>query len=96
MADNADNTQELQDLSEILKVRRTKLQELQQNGRDPFKIIKYEVTNSATEIIDSFEVFEDKQVSLAGRLMSRRGMGKASFCDLQDRDGKNTALCKDR
>ncbi len=88
MADNVDNTQELQDLSEILKIRRTKLQELQQNGKDPFKIIKYDVTNSASEIIDSFENFEGKYVSVAGRLMSKRGMGKASFCDLQDRDGK--------
>ena len=88
MADNIDNTQELQDLSEILKIRRMKLQELQQNGKDPFKIIQYDVTNSAYEIINSFENFEGKSVSVAGRLMSKRGMGKASFCDLQDRDGK--------
>ncbi|OGO82418.1 MAG: lysine--tRNA ligase [Clostridiales bacterium GWC2_40_7] len=88
MTDNVDNAQELQDLNEILKIRRMKLQELQQNGKDPFKIIKYDVTNSTSEIIDSFENFEGKFVSLAGRLMSKRGMGKASFCDLQDRDGK--------
>ena len=88
MTDNADNTQELQDLNEILKTRRMKLQELQQNGKDPFKITKYDVTNSASEIIGSFENFEGKYVSVAGRLMSKRGMGKASFCDLQDKDGK--------
>lgn len=88
MADNIDNTQESQDLSEILKIRRMKLQELQQNGRDPFRIVKYDVTDSASEIIGSFENYEGKYVSLAGRLMSKRGMGKASFCDLQDRDGK--------
>lgn len=88
MADSFDNTQELQDLNEILKIRRTKLQELQQNDRDPFKIIKYDVTHSASEITGSFENHEGKYVSVAGRLMSKRGMGKASFCDLQDRDGK--------
>lgn len=88
MADNFDGTQEIQDLNEILKIRRTKLLELQQNNRDPFKIIKYDVTHSTTEIVDSFESYEGKPVSVAGRLMSKRGMGKASFCDLQDRDGK--------
>jgi lysyl-tRNA synthetase class 2 len=88
MTDNIENTQELQDLSEILMVRRNKLAELQQNGRDPFKIISYDVTNSTVQIIGNFEEFEEKDVSLAGRLMSKRGMGKASFCDLQDRDGK--------
>lgn len=88
MSDNIENTQEIQDLSEILKVRRMKLSELQENNRDPFKIRKYDVTHSTTEIVTAFENYEGKQVSVAGRLMSKRGMGKASFCDLQDRDGK--------
>jgi lysyl-tRNA synthetase class 2 len=88
MADNNENIQEIQDLNEILKVRRTKLQELQQNGKDPFRIIKYDVTSNAAQILENFEGMEGKQVSVAGRLMSKRGMGKASFCDLQDRDGK--------
>lgn len=88
MADNFDNAQELQDLNEILKTRRMKLLELQQNGKDPFKIVKYDLTNSTSEITGSFENYEGKYVSVAGRLMSKRGMGKASFCDLQDRDGR--------
>lgn len=88
MTDIIDNTQELQDLNEILKMRRLKLQELQQNDKDPFKIVKYDVTHTTSEIIGSFEEYEGKYVSVAGRLMSKRGMGKASFCDLQDRDGK--------
>lgn len=88
MSDNIEINQEINDLNEILKVRRLKLQELQQNGKDPFKIIKYDVTHSAKGILDDFETFEGTQVSVAGRLMSKRGMGKASFCDLQDREAK--------
>ena len=88
MTDNIDISNEIQDLAEVLKVRRAKLAELQQQGRDPFKVVKYEVTHSATYIIENFEAMEGKMVSVAGRLMSKRGMGKASFCDVQDRDGK--------
>ncbi|HEX2946184.1 MAG TPA: lysine--tRNA ligase [Clostridia bacterium] len=89
MADNNEiNNQEMEDLSEVLKVRRLKLQELQQNGKDPFKIVKYDVTQNSKQITDNFEAFDGVQVSIAGRLMSKRGMGKASFCDVQDRDGK--------
>lgn len=88
MAENIDNNQELQDLNEILKVKRLKLQELQQNGKDPFKIVKYDVNASTTQIINNFEQMEGQFVSIAGRLMSKRGMGKAGFCDVQDRDGK--------
>jgi len=82
------NTGEVQDLNEILKIRRQKLSYLQEMGKDPFHIVKYNVTNKTKEIIDSFEEFEGKTVSLAGRLMAKRGMGKSSFCDLHDRDGK--------
>lgn len=82
------NREELQDLNEILRVRRLKLQELQQNGKDPFRIVKYDVTDSTADILGDFEGYEGKGVSIAGRLMSKRGMGKASFCDLQDRDGR--------
>lgn len=88
MTDDLNNNQELQDLNEILKIRRMKLQELQQENRDPFKIIKYDVTHSTADIINGFEHCEGANVSVAGRIMSKRGMGKASFCDLQDRDGK--------
>jgi len=82
------NTGEVQDLNEILKIRRQKLSYLQEMGKDPIHIVKYNVTNKTKEIIDSFEEFEGKTVSLAGRLMAKRGMGKSSFCDLHDRDGK--------
>lgn len=88
MSDNLENNQEVQDLSEILKIRRMKLQELQKNGKDPFTIVKYDVTSSTKQIIDNFEEMEGKFVSIAGRLMSKRGMGKVSFCDVQDRDSR--------
>lgn len=79
---------EIQDLNEILKIRREKLAELQKNDKNPFEEVKFERTNAVSDIKDKFDEFEDKQVSLAGRMMSKRIMGKASFCDLADRDGK--------
>lgn len=79
---------ELEDLNELLKVRRAKLSELQNNGKDPFKIVKYDVTHSTKYIVDNFESMEGTSVSIAGRLMSKRGMGKAGFCDVRDRDDK--------
>ncbi|MEG6611385.1 lysine--tRNA ligase [Pseudoclostridium thermosuccinogenes] len=88
MAENTEINQEMQDLSEVLKVRRQKLAELQQSGRDPFKIVKYDVNCSTAQIIENFEQMEGQHVSIAGRMMSKRGMGKASFCDIQDRDGR--------
>jgi lysyl-tRNA synthetase class 2 len=88
MADNIETNQDLNDLNELLRVRRLKLKELQQGGKDPFKIVKYDVTHSTSDIINNFEAMENTEVSIAGRLMSKRGMGKASFCDLQDRDSK--------
>jgi len=88
MADNLDSNQELQDLNEIRKIRRLKLLELQEKGKDPFKIVKYDVTHSTQYIVENFDSMENKPVSVAGRIMSKRGMGKASFCDIQDRDGR--------
>jgi Lysyl-tRNA synthetase (class II) len=84
-ADN--NQQEVQDLNEILKVRRTKLAELQENEKDPFQIMKYDVTHHSTEVKDNFDQLEGKEVSLAGRIMSKRVMGKASFCNIADKNG---------
>jgi len=80
--------QDTENLNEILLVRRQKLKELQQSGKDPFKIVKYNVTHRSNEIIENFEAMDGMRVSAAGRLMSKRGMGKASFCDIQDRGGK--------
>ena len=76
------------ELNELLKVKREKLSAFVEAGKDPFKIVKYPVTNHSKEIKDKFEEFEGKEVSVAGRLISKRVMGKASFCDVLDRDGK--------
>ena len=76
-----------QELSEVLQVRREKLQELQENGRDPFQIVRYEVDHHSQEVKDAFEELEGKTVSVAGRMMSKRIMGKASFCHVQDLKG---------
>lgn len=81
--ENNNNTP-VQDLNEILRVRRTKLAELQEAGKDPFKITKYDVTHHSLEVKNSFEELEGKSVSVAGRIMSKRIMGKASFCNIQD------------
>ena len=80
--------QDTENLNEILLVRRQKLRKLQQSGKDPFKIVKYDVTHRSNEIIENFDEMDGKRVSAAGRIMSKRGMGKASFCDIQDRGGK--------
>ena len=77
-----------QDISEILKVRREKLKALQDAGRDPFTVTKFDVTHHTQEIKDNFDALEGKSVSVAGRLMSKRGMGKVSFCDMQDKTGR--------
>ncbi|MBQ1183076.1 MAG: lysine--tRNA ligase, partial [Clostridia bacterium] len=81
------NTPVQQDLNEILRVRREKLAELQANGRDPFVITKYDATNHSMEIKNDFDNFEGKTISVAGRMMSKRIMGKASFCNVQDIQG---------
>ncbi len=77
-----------QDLSEILKVRRDKLAALRAEGRDPFQETRFDVTHHAQDIKDSFDALEGSEVRVAGRLMSKRGMGKVSFCDLQDKSGR--------
>ena len=76
-----------QDVNQLLKVRREKLADLQANGRDPFQITKYEVTHHSQEVKDGFEKLEGQVVTLAGRMMSKRVMGKASFCNIQDLEG---------
>ena len=76
------------ELSEILQIRREKLKALQDEGRDPFRETKFPVSHHAQEIKDSFDALEGSEVTVAGRLMSKRGMGKVSFCDLQDKSGR--------
>lgn len=77
-----------ENISELLRIRREKLKELQENGDDPFQKTNYSVTAHALDVVEQFDSLEGKEVSLAGRLMSKRGMGKASFCDLQDQTGR--------
>ena len=80
------NAQE-QDINQLLKVRREKLAQLQEAGKDPFQITKYDVTHHSTEVKDQFDELEGKEVTIAGRMMSKRVMGKASFCNVQDLKG---------
>ena len=84
----AEQNNNQQDLNQLLQVRYDKLHELQENGKDPFVITKYDVTNHSTDIIDNFETMEGKSVSIAGRMMFKRVMGKASFCNIQDLKGR--------
>ncbi len=86
MADQ-NKEQRTQDINQLLKVRREKLADLVENGKDPFVITKYDVTAHSDEIKDNFEEYADKEVSIAGRIMSKRVMGKASFCHIQDKQG---------
>lgn len=77
-----------EDINEVMKVRRDKLSELVASGENPFEITKFERDTKAADITENFEAMEGKRVTLAGRLMSKRGMGKVSFCDLRDLSGK--------
>ena len=84
----AQQNQNQQDLREILQIRRDKLAALQEAGMNPFEITRYDVTHHAQEVKDQFDQLEGQTVALAGRLMSKRGMGKVSFCDLKDKSGR--------
>ncbi len=85
MAEEKKNGQ--QDLNQLLKIRREKLAQLVEEGKNPFEITKYDVTHHTTDIVEQYETLEGKEVSVAGRLMSKRVMGKASFCHIQDLKG---------
>ena len=76
-----------QDLNQLLKVRHDKLKDLQDNGKDPFQITKYDVKSHSMEIKNNFDSMEGQTVSIAGRMMFKRVMGKASFCNVQDLQG---------
>ena len=80
-------TEQAVDTKQLLKVRRDKLAELQANGKNPFEVMKYDVTNHSMEIKNNFAQFDGKTVRIAGRMMSKRVMGKASFCNVQDLEG---------
>ena len=87
MAGAQNNNVQEQDINQLLKVRREKLAALQEAGKDPFQITKYDVTHHSTDIKDNFETLEGQVVRIAGRIMSKRVMGKASFCNIQDLPG---------
>ena len=84
---NATGEAQESSLSEVLQIRRDKLLDMQKEGKDPFQITKYDVTHHSEEIKAAFDELEGKEVSIAGRMMSKRVMGKASFCHVQDRQG---------
>ena len=83
-----ENMNDTENLGELLKIRRDKLSALQEAGQDPFQITKFEKKNNTQEIRENFEAMEEQPVKIAGRLMSKRVMGKVTFCDLQDREGR--------
>ena len=85
---NVNEQPQAQDMGELLRIRRDKLKVLQDEGRDPFTITRFDVTHHTQDIKDNFDAMEGQSVSVAGRLMSKRGMGKVSFCDLQDKTGR--------
>ena len=87
MAEQNQKKQQEPDLNQLLKVRREKLAELQAAGKDPFQITKYDVTVHSTDVKEDYSQWEGKEVSIAGRMMSKRVMGKASFCNVQDLKG---------
>ena len=85
MSENIQNQE--QDLNEILKIRRGKFDDLKEAGNDPFKKVKYDVECYSQDIKENYDEYEGKEVSIAGRIMSKRIMGKASFCNVQDKLG---------
>ena len=85
---NKINPDEGRSVSELLQIRRDKLTDLQQAGLDPFRLTKFDVTHHTDDIVNRYDELEEQTVSVAGRLMSKRGMGKVSFCDLQDKQGR--------
>ena len=85
---NNQNQSQEPNMSQLLQIRRDKLRELQESGNDPFIITRYVVDNDSANIKENFDALEGTEVSVAGRLMSKRGMGKVSFCDLQDKSGR--------
>jgi len=94
VSEHNDSIRPNEELSELLQVRHEKLRDLQAKGKDPYEIVKYEVTDYSKQISENFEEYEGKEVSVAGRLMSKRDMGKASFINIQDKDGKIQAYVR--
>ena len=87
MSENNNVEQEL-DMNQLMKVRKEKLDKLKEEGKDPYKITKFNRTHTSQEIKDNYDELEGKDVTIAGRIMAKRIMGKASFCHIQDSTGK--------
>ena len=88
------NVQEQElDMNQLMKVRRDKLEKLKQEGKNPFEITKFNRTHTSKQIVDNYDELEGKDVTVAGRIMAKRIMGKASFVHIQDSTRKNTKLC---
>ena len=88
MADKNNQTEAAENLSQLLQIRRDKLKQLQESGNDPFTITRFVSDNDSGNIKENFDALEGQEVAIADRLMSKRGMGKVSFCDLQDKSGR--------
>ncbi len=88
LSDNTQNQPIVEDLNELLKVRYDKLSELQAKGKDPFQVTKFDVTADSQGITEAFDTYEGKEVTIAGRIMAKRDMGKASFIHIQDKSGR--------
>ena len=85
---NVNNEETELDINHLMQIRREKLRELQEQGKNPFEITKFDRTNTAGEIKENYEEYEQKDVTVAGRIIDKRIMGKASFCTIQDSDEK--------
>ena len=94
MQEELTEEQQAEQLSELLQIRRDKLKSLQDEGRDPYAEVKFDVTHHAAPIKENFEEMENVDVVIAGRMMSKREMGKASFCDILDKTGRIQAYVK--
>lgn len=94
MQENQNNNNEVEelDLNHLMQIRRDKLKDLQEQGKNPFEITKFNRTNTAGEIKSNYEKFEEKDVTVTGRIIAKRIMGKASFCTIQDSDEKYKAM----
>ena len=87
------NEEQIVDENQLIKIRKEKLESLQKEGKDPFQITKYMRTHVSKDIKDNFNELEGAEVSVAGRIMAKRIMGKASFCHIQDMQRASSELC---
>ena len=92
--ENNNNNEQIVDENHLVAIRKEKLEELRKQGKDPFKETKYDRTHKSQDIRNNYDELEGKDVRIAGRMMAKRIMGKASFCHIQDASRKNPKLCE--